>query len=124
MNESTKAQEVGKRGESLAANYLKNLGYSIIATNWRYSHYEIDLIAKDGNMLVVVEVKSRTSDQFSHPEDSVDKKKRGKLVKAAEAYIFNNNYIGELRFDILSIVFGQAEPKILHIKDAFYPGLF
>ncbi|MDD4847841.1 MAG: YraN family protein [Bacteroidales bacterium] len=124
MKAPTTAQNIGKQGEHLAARFLENLGYTIIATNWRYSYYEIDLIAQDGNILVVVEVKSRSSEQFSHPEDSVDRKKRGKLIKAAEAYIFNNNYMGELRFDIISIVFGNQEPQIYHIKDAFYPGLF
>lgn len=119
-----KNQEIGKKGEDLAAVYLKNLGYEIIATNWRYSYYEIDLIAKDGNIIVVVEVKSRSTNQFANPETSVDNKKRSKLIKAAEAYIFNNNYMGELRFDIVSIIFGAKEPKIYHIKDAFYPKLF
>lgn len=124
MSELKDNQEVGKQGEALAAAYLKDLGYEIVATNWRYSHYEIDLIAKDGNQVVVVEVKSRTSDKFANPEESVDKNKRGKLIKAAEAYIFNNNYLGELRFDIISIIFYGKKPKIYHIKDAFYPGLF
>lgn len=119
-----KNQDIGKKGELLAAAFLEKLGYKIVATNWRYSYYEIDLIAKDNETIVVVEVKSRSSDFFSNPEESVDKKKRMKLIKAAEAYIFNNNYTGELRFDIISIVFGKEEPKIYHIKDAFYPGLF
>lgn len=122
--EESKSQNIGKQGEKIAANYLQSIGYSIISSNWRYSYYEIDLIAQDDKTLVFVEVKSRSSEQFAHPEDSVNKKKQGKLIKAAEAYIFNNNYLGELRFDVISIVFGKSDPEIFHIKDAFYPGLY
>lgn len=124
MKDLSNKSEVGKGGEKLAANFLRDLGYEIIATNWRFSYYEIDLIAKDGDQIVVVEVKTRTSDKFTAPEELVDKKKRNHLVKAAEAYIFNTDYMGELRFDLITIIFVNKEPNIIHIKDAFYPKLF
>lgn len=124
MNDLSNKSNIGKSGEKLAANFLKDLGYEIIATNWRFSYYEIDLIAKDESQIVVVEVKTRTSDKFTTPEELVDKKKRNNLIKAAEAYIFNTDYMGELRFDIITIIYVNKEPNIVHIKDAFYPKLF
>ena len=67
--------ELGKEGEELAAKWLSENGYSILHTNWRHSHYEIDIVATKGKFLHFVEVKARKASPFGYPEDSVTKKK-------------------------------------------------
>ena len=77
----------GKFGENLALSYLKNEGYDILAVNWRYKYWEVDIVAKDHFTLVFVEVKSRKSINFGEPSDFVDDKKQRNLIQAADAYI-------------------------------------
>ncbi len=113
--------EVGKKGEKLAQIYLKNKGYSIIDINWRFDKDEIDIVAMDGNELVIVEVKTRSTDYFGNPEDAVDFKKEKFLIRATEAYLEENNLDLETRFDIIAIIINKEEVKINHIIDAFYP---
>jgi putative endonuclease len=119
----SEANELGKQGEEIAATYLRKQGYLILETNWRAGRNEIDLIAKDKDFLVVVEVKSRSNDKFTEPEEAVTKDKQMALIRAANAYIFRNNINLETRFDIISIIHNQNETRINHIKDAFYPRL-
>lgn len=110
--------ESGKFGENFAVEYLKNSGYEILAVNWRYKYWEVDIIAKDLDVLIFVEVKSRKSSAFGAPSDFVDDKKQKNLLKAAEEYLALNNYIGEIRFDIVSVYLDSN--KIELIKDAFW----
>ena len=113
--------DFGKLGEELAVNYLIGKGYEILERNWRNIHKEIDIIAKDGKDLVIVEVKTRQSDEYGDPDVAVTKKKQRMLIVAANAYITQNNLDKEIRFDIISIVFKGDEPVIEHIEDAFLP---
>jgi len=113
--------ELGKKGEELAKTMLIDKGYSIIETNWRYNKDEIDIIAKDGNELVIVEVKTRSTEFFGFPEDAVDSKKEGFLIRACESYLIENELDIETRFDIVAIIHNNHETKIHHIIDAFYP---
>lgn len=108
----------GKYGENLAVDYLKKENFDIIALNWRYKYWEVDIVAKDQNTLVFVEVKSRRSDSFGVPSDFVDLKKQPNLIKAAEAYIELNKYEGEIRFDIVSVYLETKKVEL--IKDAFW----
>lgn len=113
----TKSQRVkGKIGEDVAVNYLKQNGYEILEQNYFYNHGEIDIVAKDGNVLVFVEVKSRRSTRFGEPEESVTPKKQELLRRTAEGYVSEKN-IGEMdcRFDVVSVIMkdGKAECKIL-----------
>ena len=115
---------IGKKGETIAVEYLLKEGFDIVTTNWRYKHLEIDIIAKEGNQLVIVEVKSRHSNLFAEPEIAVDKKKQHLLAQAANAYIHKISHKGETRFDIIGILFTPQGHHITHIRDAFFPGLF
>jgi putative endonuclease len=114
----------GKKGEAMALEHLRREGFDIITTNWRQGHLEIDIIAKEGNQLVIVEVKTRHSDQWGEPETTVDKKKQRFLSLAANEYIHQIDYMGETRFDIIGILFTPQGPQLVHVRDAFFPGLF
>lgn len=113
--------DLGKLGEELAVNYLTGKGYKILERNWHNIHKEIDIIAKDGKFLVIVEVKTRQTDEYGEPDIAVTRKKQRMLIAAANAYIARNKLDVETRFDIISIVFKDSEPVIDHIVDAFLP---
>ncbi|MBK6834991.1 MAG: YraN family protein [Bacteroidetes bacterium] len=113
--------EIGKIGEEIALKFLKNLGYEVLELNWRFRKLEIDIIAKDGDTLVVIEVKTRKSDTFGAPDVFVDKKKQRFLIKAINEYVNQKNLENEIRFDIVSVLYDNNQEKIEHIKDAFYP---
>lgn len=110
--------EIGSEGEQLAMQYLRKLGYEILQKNWRYRHLELDLIAMDQDILVFIEVKTRQSKAFGLPHEFVDWQKQKNLITAAEAYIERNAYIGEIRFDIVSVLATTREVDV--IKDAFW----
>ncbi|WP_423129653.1 YraN family protein [Gaoshiqia sp. Z1-71] len=114
-------KEIGDRGEEIAREHLRSLGYVILETNWHFHHYEIDIIARDGDELVIIEVKSRTGASFEHPSEAVSNKKIRYLVEAAEAYIFKKNSRLDTRFDVISIIFYNQTFELEHFKDAFYP---
>ncbi|MCO5231127.1 MAG: YraN family protein [Chitinophagales bacterium] len=114
-------KETGQKGENLAVDYLKKLGYRIIYTNWRYAHYEIDIVAKDKDTLVIVEVKTRGSDSFGHPSQFVNSKKHNNLFKATEELIQKIDHHGEVRFDIVAVFKEENQWITEHFKDAFYP---
>lgn len=116
-----KHNELGKLGEELAVQFLADKGYEILERNWHNIHKEIDIIAKDGEDLVIVEVKTRQTDEHGEPDLAVTKRKQRMLIAAANAYIFKNNLDVNTRFDIISIIFRDGEPVIEHIEDAFLP---
>jgi len=111
----------GMKAEALASRYLEQAGYIILERNWRWDHAEIDLIAKDGDTIVIVEVKARSSTIYGYPEEAVDERKIYHLCRASEAYIEKQKLDCPLRFDIISIIFKQKQTKIKHFKDAFFP---
>ena len=96
--------ELGKRGEELASEFLAKKGYKILERNWRLGKNEVDIIAADGKYIVVVEVKTRQSATFGEPETAVTREKQRALIRAANAYIFRNNVREETRFDIIAII--------------------
>ncbi len=112
-------QDRGNEGEILAVDFLVNKGYQIVAQNYRSGYGEIDIIAREGSCLVFVEVKSKTSVQFGHPEEAVDDRKARKVIGVAEAYVLENNWDGRIRFDVISILLGE-NPRITQFEDAFY----
>jgi len=112
--------ETGKKGETIAVNYLQENGYKILEQNWHNHHQEIDIIAAKGNDLVIVEVKSRTGTPLVEPYAAVNRNKQNMLIKATNAYIQRKNIDMETRFDIISITLGN-EVNIDHIENAFYP---
>ena len=115
--------DLGHEGEERAREYLRSKGYEILECNWRHGSEEIDIIAKEGNMLIVAEVKTRKSSYFGEPELAVNRKKQKIIVRAADAYIRRKGLDLEVRFDIISIIIGDGKYTINHIPDAFYPTL-
>lgn len=115
--------DLGSLGEELAVRHLRDKGYQILATNWRFGKDEIDIIAETTDYLVIVEVKTRQTFAFGEPEVFVNQAKQRFLVRAAQAYLEKNNVEKETRFDIVSIVINNTSRKINHIEDAFYPVL-
>ncbi len=113
--------ELGKKGEELAARHLKEKGYRILETNWRFGRNELDLIAEDGNTLVVAEVKTRHSNVFGEPELAVTREKQRVIIRSANAYVRWKRRDVEVRFDIVSILVQGDNVSINHIPDAFYP---
>ena len=115
-----KHNDFGRHSEIMAQNYLMSIGYKILETNWRSGHKEIDIIAKDENIIVFVEVKSRTNDIFAKPEDAVNFKKIKNIVRAANTYLISHKIENDSRFDIITLLLmPSGEYKIEHIKDAF-----
>jgi len=112
----------GSTGEQVALTYLLKHGYKLKQQNWRYKHLEVDLIMFDGQILVFVEVKTRSDANFGLPYESVTWQKQRKLSQAATIFIRQNHYEGEIRFDIVSILINKDETfNIRHITDAFWP---
>lgn len=95
--------DTGKKGEQLAVDYLLANGFSLLHTNWRYSHYEIDIIASHNNILHFIEVKARRSEKFGLPEESVSNKKLQNLINAAEEFLYRFPEWKRVQFDILSV---------------------
>lgn len=116
---------LGKVGEVLACAYLKRCGYEILERNYKTKIGEIDIVARDGKVLVFVEVKTRQSDIYGLPEEAINVKKRNKLTRLAQLYIKQKRlYQSEARFDIVSILmrdeYGVRSIKL--IKNAFLTG--
>ena len=117
-------QKMGRRGEDLAVRFLTQNQYKVLERNWRYSRSEIDIIASIDDILVFIEVKTRRSDVFASPEESVDQAKQRKIVDAANRYMDLHQYEDEIRFDIISIVMhSDYSYTIKHFEDAFFPGM-
>jgi len=115
--------ELGESGEKIALEFLRKKGYKILDINWRFGSDEIDIIAKDKNYLVIIEVKTRSTNVFGEPEVAVTKQKQKFLIRAAQNYITQKNINEETRFDIIAIVTKAGKLDIHHIEDAFYPTL-
>src|SRR5690606_42007940 len=114
-----KHNDLGKLGEDLAIKYLTTKGFVIRDKNWRFQKAEVDIIAQKENLLIAVEVKTRTSVDFGMPQDFVNPKKIKLLVKAMDEYIISNDLDVELRFDIIGIVPKGLEYEIEHLEYAF-----
>ena len=114
--------DLGRRGESLAKTFLESLGYEILDENWTHGKAEVDLIAYKDRMIIFTEVKTRTGNGFGEPEDFVDMRKQRLIAEAADEYIYLMDHQGEVRFDIISVLFDRSENYTLkHIEDAFWP---
>ena len=113
-------QTFGKLGEEKAAAFLRNKGYEVLARNHRYKKSEIDLICQKDGLLVFVEVKTRSSRAYGNPETFVSESQQQAIIRAAEAYMDETNWGGDLRFDIIAIVSRGGEEEITHLEDAFY----
>lgn len=120
----SKQQKLGILGEDAACIFLENLGYKILERNWRFSKAEIDIIAKEGEVMVFVEVKAKSYTFYGAPEESISVYKENLIIDAASQYMIRVNHDWEIRFDIISIVFDKnLKANITHYRDAFFPSL-
>lgn len=108
----------GKKGEDLACDFIKSKGYKLISRNWHYSkNAEIDIIAKDKNTLVFIEVKTRKSLNFGHPFEAITSSKMAKIHTAIQAYLKESDFYNmPYRIDTIAIV-GLNNPTIEHIQN-------
>ena len=111
--------ELGRKGEQLAIDFLIKKGYRILDKNYRYLKAEVDVIAQKGEILAAVEVKTRTSAYFGNPEEFVNPKKIKLLLSAIDNYVVERDLDVEVRFDIIAIITNKNKTKIEHIEDAF-----
>jgi len=112
--------ELGKKGEQLAVDFLLNKNYEIIERNYRFDKAEVDIIALKDDILAIVEVKTRSTKDFGNPQDFVKPKQIKNLVKAVDEYVNVNELDLEVRFDIIAIVKEKKEFLIEHLENAFY----
>ena len=113
--------EMGRRGESMAAAWLKTKGYQVVFRNYRFGKAEIDLLARKGNILAVVEVKMRRAGQLDPLSVAVNMRKRERLIRAADHYVLENDLDVEVRFDIIHIIYHQNRHTLDHLEGAFSP---
>lgn len=114
-------KDTGNKGENIAANYLLKHGYNIINKNWRYRHWEVDIIASKKNKLHFVEVKTRTNDRFGKPEESIGRNKMNNLKNAAEEYLYQHPEWKYIEFDVIAITLKYEEVKeIFMIEDVYF----
>lgn len=111
--------ELGEIGEAMAVDFLLKKNYQIVTRNWRFLKAEIDIIAETEEFLVIVEVKTRSSDYYGNPEEFISPKKIKLLVTAANEYLISNDLQKEVRFDIISILHNSKKTEILHLENAF-----
>lgn len=114
--------ELGLMGEEIAVAYLIKEGYKILARNWFYDRKEIDIIARQGTEIVIVEVKTREGDYFEEPWEAVSIKKIRNIVEVADAWLNQKNIDLETRFDVISIIFSDdVNYELTHFPGAFIP---
>ncbi len=114
------SHDLGEYGEELAVRHLISKGYSILERNWRHAKAEVDIIALRGDILAVVEVKSRSSEAFGDPLESVSREKIRLLRKAINAYVNLKGIDLEIRFELIGIIFEDDRQRIRHVEDACY----
>ncbi|MGF1583677.1 MAG: YraN family protein [Bacteroidales bacterium] len=115
---------LGSRGEDIAASFLSDNSYEILERNWRCGRLEVDIIARYNEALVIAEVKTRIGNFIEFPQESVDIRRQKRLIRAANAYIYQSNMNLEIRFDIITIVFEDGvNYRLTHIENAFYPAV-
>lgn len=113
--------ELGQLGENLAVDHLITKNFEILDRNYRWKKSEIDIICKQNNLLIVVEVKTRQTAAYGQPYDAVTRSKQKQIIKVTNQYIEENDIDLEVRFDVISIVQNQHRTGIEHIEGAFYP---
>lgn len=116
-------QSFGLLGEDLACAFLEARGYALVTRRYRTKHGEIDIVARDGDYLVFVEVKARQDGNFGDPEEAVTLRKQQQMVWMATDYLARQG-VGDVacRFDVIGINTRTAPPTITLIEDAFRPG--
>jgi len=112
---------LGQKGEEIAERFLISRKYTIAAKNWRYKKMELDIIAFSDDLLVVVEVKTRSTDFIENMNELITRKKQRFIIEAANAYLESIGKENEVRFDVIFIVIKNGKFNLKHIRDAFSP---
>lgn len=111
-------QQRGERGEQLALTYLQTQGYVLLEKNWRTGHKELDLIMRQGGVVVFVEVKARSSAAFGTPGEAVDRRKQKKLLEAAQTYLYEHSLLdAPARMDVAEVDLHSGHVR--HLINAF-----
>jgi putative endonuclease len=112
---------LGKSGEDLACRELQRLGYAILARRYRTRYGEIDIVARDGDTVVFVEVKARTTDRYGEPAEAVTLHKQARIAAMAEDFLARRRLAGApCRFDVVAVTFGEAgRLKVEVVRSAF-----
>lgn len=111
---------LGKIGEDFAVNYLSEKGYKILERNYRFKRSEIDIIAQFKNLLIAVEVKTRSRIDLGLPQDFLKPTQIKRMVRAMDHFMDKNNREEEVRFDVLAIYVHGNKMELEHLEDAFY----
>lgn len=112
--------DLGRRGEAIAADLYRHLGFVLVDKNFRGRAGEIDLVARSGRLLVFCEVKTRRSSRYGEPSEAVDPRKQARLRRlAAEWIAARRPGASDIRFDVVSVIVGPARVDLTHIPDAF-----
>jgi len=111
--------ELGNLGEKRAQDYLSSKGYNIRECNWSIGKLELDIIAEKEGWLIIVEVKTRSTETFEHPEEAITLKKIRNIVTATHNYIQEIDWEGQTRFDVITVIPHGQSFVIDHIEDAF-----
>jgi putative endonuclease len=112
---------LGKKGEEIAVAYLIKNGYLVLETGWTWQHLELDIIAFKQDLLVIVEVKTRSSQMYADPDDTISNKKLRKIYDATDKYMDLKKIPWEVRYDLITIIDHGETWAVDHIEDAFYP---
>ena len=107
--------KIGRQGEMIAVKYLEKKGYTIVEQNHRTKYSEMDLITTKKNVLVFVEVRTKTNERFGTPEETINKNKIRRLIRSAQAYVAFKKYIKSYRIDAVCVVLG-ADGKAKRIS--------
>lgn len=120
LRRNKKDTTLGQRGEELACRFLKEKGYKLLERNYRCRAGEIDIVAMQGNDLIFVEVKARSSRVFGDPVEAVTPRKQRQISKAALCYLEKHRYCGAARFDVVAILMhSRNAPEIELVQNAF-----
>ena len=115
----TAHNQLGKKGEDLAVEFLLKKGYKIVARNFKFQKAVVDIIARKVNVLAIIEVKTRSTPDFGNPQEFLKAKQIQLMVNAVDHFVTEHNLDVKVRFDILGVIKNKAGIKIEHLEDAF-----
>jgi putative endonuclease len=115
-----RSHDLGRRGEDIAAAYLRGRGWRILDRNWRFHHKELDLVAERNGVVAFVEVKARDAGGWGHPLEAITAAKRRDLIVAARAWVGLRGTAGQsYRFDAVAVIRGQDRTRVEHVEGAW-----